>query len=246
MVLSGAEWNVGENPWERHATVTSGSIRTSAGRTAGAHRRLRQAAGLYLAGQGVLLFDFPVSGVDLLNDAVAALLVGAAFWQVGPLLLGTPRAPLVGAGLGASAVWLTAVAVEEAVTPQTAADGATVLSGSRFFLNSSGAANVAAGIGSALTYVLFALVLLWATRRLGLGRAATSWVTSARLLAFFYVPLVAVSLATAAALALTALEPEHLTEGPQVRLVVALFVVAGLLPWAHTTLSAVRTLHVRR
>lgn len=224
--------------------MTSESIRASADPTADAYRRLRQAAGLYLACQGLLLFDFPLFGVDLLNDALAAALVAAAFWQVGPLLLGTPRAPLVGAGLAASAVWLAAVAVEEAIAAQTAADGATVLSGARSLLHPSGAATVAAGVSSAVTYVLFALVLLWATRRLGLGPAATSWLTSARLLAFFYVPLVAVSLTAAAVVALTALRPEHFTEGPQARLVVAVFVVAGLLPWAHTVLSALRTLRV--
>lgn len=217
----------------------------SGARTADAHRRLRQAAGLYLACQGLLLLDLPLQGVDLLNDAVAPALVGAAFWQVGPLLLGTPRVPLVGAGLGASVVWLTAVAVDEALFAQTAADGATVLSGARFLLHSSGPATAAAA-GSAVTYLLFALVLLWATRRLGLGREAASWWTSARLLAFLYLPYVAVSLAVRAAIAVTPLQPEHLTQGPPARLLVAVYVVAGVLPWGHTLVSTVRTLRLRR
>lgn len=231
--------------FEKQTTVTGESIRASADPTADAYRRLRQAAGLYLACQGLLVFDVSLYGVDLLNDALAAALVAAAFWQVGPLLLGTPRAPLVGAGLVVSAVWLAAVGVEEALAAEPTADGMTVLSGARFLLP-SGAATLAASVSSAVTYVLFALVLLWATRRLGIAPAATSWLTSARLLAFFYVPLVVVSLTAAAAVALTALRPEHLMEGPQARLVVAVFVVAGLLPWAHTVLSAVRTLRAVR
>lgn len=226
--------------------MTTESTRASAGPTADAYRRLRQAAGLYLTCQALLLFDFSFHGVDLFSDAAAAALVAASFWRVGPLLLSTPRAPLVGAGLVASVVWLTAVATEEATSPETAAEGGTVLSGARFLLYADGPTHVAAGVGSAVTSVLFALVLLWASRRLGLARTALSWWTSARLLAFLAVPLVAASLATSAAVAVTALRPEHLTEGPQARLLVGVYVVGGLLPWAHTCLSAVRTVRVVR
>lgn len=230
--------------------MTTESIRSSAGSspepTADARRRLRQAAGLYLACQALLVFDVPLYGVDVLNDAVGVALVVAALWQVGPLLLGTPRAPLVGAGLVSAAVWLTAVAVGGATSSRTAADAATPLSGMPSLLHSGGASSVVAGVSSAITYLLFAVVLLWATRRQGLRQAAASWWTSARLLAFFYVPLMVASMATAATIALTALQPEHLTEGPPARLVVAVLVVAGLLPWTHTVVSATRTLRALR
>lgn len=223
--------------------MTTESTRASAEPTAEARRRLRQAAWLYLACQALVVFDVPLHGVDLLSDPVGVALVGVAVWQAGPLLLGTPRAPLVGAGLVTAVVWLVAVVIAEAVA-ETPADTATVVGGARFFLYPGHAADLVASVGAAATYLLFAVVLLWATRRLGLSRAAASWWTSARLLAFLYVPLVLASMAVAATIALTELEPEHLTQGPPARLLVAVLVVAGLLPWAHTVLSAAQTLRL--
>lgn len=206
-----------------------------------ARRQLRQAMWIFMAGQGLLVFDVRVGNLDVVHDAVGVAFILVALWKAAGLLRGSGRAPVAYAGVVVLAVWLASTALVEFAFPHAATVSA--IKPAHLGLARAGhPAGLLLAAASVLSSVMFALALLWTTRRLRLHGAAVSWRTSARLLVFLSGPLLAVWLAVEVAMALTPLRPRHFMDEPQARLVVAVLVVGGLLPWAHTILSAIRTL----